>query len=315
MKNLTTSTFIVSAILSHACTKGSLVPEERPILATVSGEPIYLDEFQAEYRLSSLDAGEQADTQGPTAAQKQAILRDMVEQRLVRREAEKLNVVVGLDEVESAYLRISSGWPETEFRNELAQRNLTPAQLKRRIREKEMLRKYFREHIFSRVAVTDAEIEQFLESHPERLIAPETVRARQIVVKGEDEAKNILRDIQRRAISFEDAAMQHSLSPEGKNGGDLGWFSRGSMPKIFDEVCFSLRPGEISKVVASDYGFHIFQMTDKKEEHTRSINDVRDEIEAVLRREKEHAAQNEKLKALRAGATISIKEERFAKIR
>ena len=59
-------------------------------------------------------------------------------------------------------------------------------------------------------------------------------------------------------------ARKHSLSPDAKQGGDLGWFERGAMPPIFEQVCFALPEGKVSDVVASSYGFHLFKVIGRR---------------------------------------------------
>ena len=200
------------------------------------------------------------------------------------REAERQHVVVGMDEVEALVLRTQSGWlgpqgaadcPDCVFDKALKQKDLTPAELKRELRDMLMIRNYFRDHVFSRVAVTDKEIENHLEKHPEKRLIPEQVHALQIVVKTEEEAKLIAREI-RGGMSFEDAAMKYSRSPEGKSGGDLGFFTRGVMPAVFDDVCFNQGIGQVSGAVASNYGFHLFKVLEKRAESEHPIPQLRE---------------------------------------
>ncbi|MEZ4272062.1 MAG: peptidylprolyl isomerase [Myxococcota bacterium] len=287
--------------------------EERPVLVYIGDAPIYLDEFQRELGRVSLDGEEGLPSVEGAATQRKALLNNMIDRRLLLREAEKHNVIVGMDEVDAADQRARHGWKPEGFEAELAQKDLTTAELKRELRDQLMIRKYFRDHVFSRVAVTDQEIEAHLEAHPERHIIPEEVRALQIVVKTQEEAKEWLLEI-RHGMPFEDAAMKYSLSPEGKSGGDLGFFPRGVMPAIFDDICFALRTNEVSAVVPSDYGFHIFKVVDRRPEKERPTDQVRDLVEDELRREKEREAQLNKIAELRKAAKIVINDDLLAQM-
>jgi len=70
--------------------------------------------------------------------------------------------------------------------------------------------------------------------------------------------------------------------------------------------------GEVSKVVASDYGFHLFQMTEYRAPMERPLEDVQNRVHALLLREKKEAAQTETVAALRGASEISIKEDQLA---
>lgn len=86
------------------------------------------------------------------------------------------------------------------------------------------------------------------------------VRARHILVKTEDEAKLALYDVTAGKKDFGDVAREKSLCPSKKNGGDLGWFGRGMMVKEFETAAFALKPGEVSKPVKTQFGWHIIKV-------------------------------------------------------
>ena len=89
------------------------------------------------------------------------------------------------------------------------------------------------------------------------------IRASHILVKTEDEAKNLYDEIISEKISFEDAAMENSLCPSGQVGGDLGFFGKGMMVKPFEDAAFSLEIGEMSSPVQTQFGWHLIKLTDK----------------------------------------------------
>jgi peptidyl-prolyl cis-trans isomerase C len=84
------------------------------------------------------------------------------------------------------------------------------------------------------------------------------INASHILVKTEQEANVALFDVT-HGKAFEDVAKQISTCPSKKNGGSLGWFGRGQMVKEFEVAAFSLKPGEISKPVKSQFGWHIIK--------------------------------------------------------
>lgn len=84
------------------------------------------------------------------------------------------------------------------------------------------------------------------------------VHCAHILVKTEQEAKQILLDIQ-KGTSFAKLAEQKSLCPSRKNGGDLGFFGRGQMVKPFENVAFALENGQVSQPVKTEFGWHIIK--------------------------------------------------------
>ena len=90
---------------------------------------------------------------------------------------------------------------------------------------------------------------------------PSKVNASHILVKNESEANVVLYDVT-HGKNFEDVAREKSLCPSGKKGGNLGWFGRGQMVKEFENVAFSLKKGEVSKPVKTQFGWHIIKVND-----------------------------------------------------
>lgn len=91
------------------------------------------------------------------------------------------------------------------------------------------------------------------------------IRASHILVKTEDEAKNLYEQISEGKIDFDNAAQEYSLCPSGQVGGDLGFFGKGMMVKPFEDAAFGLEIGELSKPVETQFGWHLIVVTDKSE--------------------------------------------------
>ncbi|MBI4016064.1 MAG: peptidyl-prolyl cis-trans isomerase [Candidatus Aenigmarchaeota archaeon] len=89
------------------------------------------------------------------------------------------------------------------------------------------------------------------------------VHAKHILVKTEQDANSILFDL-RQGKDFDEVAKEKSLCPSGKKGGDLGWFGRGMMVKEFETAAFLMKPGELSKPVKTQFGWHIIKVVEQK---------------------------------------------------
>lgn len=104
-----------------------------------------------------------------------------------------------------------------------------------------------------RFKATDAEVDAYVAKHPE--LDTKVLRAR---------AEEILRRA-RAGEDFVKLANEFTEDPSGRGrGGDLGWFGRGTMVKAFEDAAFALKPGELSGVVESQFGFHVIKLEDKR---------------------------------------------------
>ena len=90
------------------------------------------------------------------------------------------------------------------------------------------------------------------------------IRASHILVKTEEDAKNLLEEIKNGA-DFAKLASEHSMCPSGRDGGDLRFFGRGMMVKPFEEAAFALKKGEVSEPVETQFGWHLIKLTDIQE--------------------------------------------------
>lgn len=90
------------------------------------------------------------------------------------------------------------------------------------------------------------------------------VRASHILVKTQDEAKELKNKITSGEVDFETAAAQFSSCPSGARGGDLGYFPRGVMVKEFEVAAFEGEKGEVSDPVQTQFGWHLIKVIDKK---------------------------------------------------
>jgi peptidyl-prolyl cis-trans isomerase C len=237
---------------------------------------------------------------------RKSVLDDLVTRALLLQQARARNVSVGPEDVERAYLRLRAEYPGTAFDDLLAQEKLSAAELRARLRDQLTTEKLFHDEVFPRVEVGEDEVRAWVEAHPAELDEPERVHALQVVVRTRDEAQRVRDELRRKPQAFADVARRASIGPEGRNGGDLGWFARGTgMPEVFD-VCFKLPLNTVSDVIPSPYGFHLFKVVARKAGTRRSLDQARPAIVQRLMREKRARAQEEYVAALRAQARIQI---------
>jgi peptidyl-prolyl cis-trans isomerase D len=150
--------------------------------------------------------------------------------------------------------------------------------------------------------IAQALVEDYYHSHQEEFSRPEQVQARHILLKvpsnvsSEREAEiraraEALLQQLRDGADFAKLAQEHSEdAATAEQGGDLGTFPRGQMVAPFDEAVFALEVGALSEPVRTTFGFHIIRLDDKVEAGTKSLEEVKEEIENKLRQEREKEA-------------------------
>ncbi len=304
---------VASLAIAAGCTKDGDGKAKVEIVGTVNEEPITVAEV-----LTAMGAARRERPEAPRDPEaeqrrRRHLVDELVHQKLLEQSARQHGIRIPEEEVERAILRMRADYPREFFDELLSAEGLTMAGLRDRLRGQLQLERLFAEEVFARVAITDDEVDAWLEANPDALRRPEQVHALQLVVKTEEEAKELLGQL-RKGADFGKLAAEHSLSPDAKLGGDLGWFARGEMPPPFDEVCFALGVGRLSDVVGSSFGFHVFKVLERRGAQAPDPEELREEAEARLRREKEADAQRAYLAELIAGAQIRIDDAALARL-
>ena len=142
------------------------------------------------------------------------------------------------------------------------------------------------------VSVSEEDLKKYYTENQGRFTAPEERRASHILIKADKsapaaerakakaKAEDLLAQWKNKSAAFADLARNNSGDPgSADKGGDLDFFARGAMVKPFEDAAFSLKPGETSSVVETDFGYHIIQVTGSRGGETRSFEAVRAEIE------------------------------------
>jgi peptidyl-prolyl cis-trans isomerase C len=152
----------------------------------------------------------------------------------------------------------------------------------------------------ARKAVTEENARKLFDETVKGMQPEEEVRARHILVESEDEAKKIAARI-KGGEDFAKVAGEVSKDPgSGKEGGDLGYFTKERMVPEFANAAFAMKPGEVSAPVKSQFGWHVIKVEDKRAKPLPQFAEVRGEIENYLERK----AQQDLILSLRAKAKI-----------
>ena len=142
---------------------------------------------------------------------------------------------------------------------------------------------YFEKSIQS--AITDDEAKAFYNAQAAQTTGGAQIRARHILVKTEEKAKEIYELIAHDG-DFVELAKKHSTGPSGPSGGDLGYFGAGQMVPEFSKAAFALKVGEVSEPVKTKFGWHLIKVEDRRESALPPFAQLRPRIIEHLARQK-----------------------------
>ncbi|MCA1960407.1 MAG: peptidylprolyl isomerase [Desulfomonile sp.] len=152
---------------------------------------------------------------------------------------------------------------------------------------------------------TDKEIKEYYDQKSDEFTNLAGVHIRHILVKTEDEAKDVLNKL-KKGGKFDELAAKHSTCPSKDRGGDLGWMPRGRLVKEIEDVAFGMNKGEISGPVKTRFGYHIVLLEDKRPESKSSYDEVKDYIFDQLKYQKQQDLYEKLSDSLRKQLNVQI---------
>jgi parvulin-like peptidyl-prolyl isomerase len=281
----------------------SLSPGTR-VLAAVNDEAITVGEFQKEM-------GQDSQTsQDPEVLKtlKHDLLQQLIDRKLFLQEAKHLKLSVSDEELTHASNQIQGDYTPEEFQELVESKQLGDAVWKAGLKEKLIIEKLQNQATGNpKIEITMEEAKQYYDTNRARFIIKESVHVHQIVVAKEDDAKAIRLELLNGA-DFAALASSKSLGPEKNQGGDLGFMTRDNLPEEFDLI-FSIGIGEISPVVKSPYGYHLFKVEERRSAHQETFVESIEKIRAVLLQIKQEQRFADWIADLRHRSDIKINEQ------
>jgi len=253
-------------------------------LVTVNGKAITQEEVDQELMQATQGRFNQvpADRQ---AAFRQQVLQQLIGKELIYDDAKKSGI-------------INSKEYKTEYKK-----------LEQRMK-KELAIQVWQKKLLDSIKISTKELKDYYKKNKEEFNEKESVHARHILVKTEEEAKKIIAQLKslsgdKLKEKFIELAKKYSTGPSGPKGGDLGYFSKGQMVPAFNDKVFSMKKGQVTlKPVKTQFGYHVIYVEDKKPSMTRSFDEVKEFIEQRLKMEKFKSVMKKKMDELQKKAAI-----------
>ncbi|HEX2190965.1 MAG TPA: peptidylprolyl isomerase [Longimicrobiaceae bacterium] len=304
------------------------------VVAVVGDTTLLLSDVQDEVtRLRAEGRPVPTDPAGQAELLRQ-IVQSRVNDLVALQAAKQAGIEVGDDEVartvDQEIREIRGRFPTQEaYEAALAQSGMTAEEFRSlrmaQTRSRMMVARFVGQRVGNAVrpAVTEEEIRAAFETQRGQLgTRPATVSFEQVIVEpvaadsaraaARREAEQVLEEL-RRGGDFEVLARRFSDDPGSKErGGDLGWFKQGQMVRPFEQVAFAMRPGDVSGIVETQFGYHIIKLEkvragERQARHILIRPDVTD-----ADRERAQVRADSVLAAARAGADMNVLGERYA---
>jgi len=300
--------YLLLPILLLALLSACRDQEPQPPLVQVGERTISLAQFHAE-------AGETLDGVSEQSAAEQQMLQrrllaQLIDRELILIEAEKLGIEISPGELEMALAELRGAYRPDEFQEVLQASGQNPELWLQQLKLRLLTEKVAEQATAAAAEVSEAEIKTYYDRNQERFRRQDQVRARQILVSTRPAAEKVLERL-RQGEEFAALAREVSLSPDRENGGDIGFFARNQLPSEFDEVLFKLQVGQVSELVTSPYGVHLFLVEEKRKAGLEPLTSAREEIAARLHRERKEQAFSLWLGELRQQTPVYIDWEQL----
>lgn len=325
----------LSSLLCISAVGCSSKKNNNDIVATVNGNNITIEDFKVTLALNKIDLeSKYGSTVWETEVEdgvkfkdtfKNRVLKGMIDVEAVCEEAKKDGLTPSEEEIDKAFDELNKNlYANENYKKILEDLKISDTCIKSQVEKTLTIQKYT-ENFDKNLKISDEEMKKYYEEHKVDYYKDE-VKASHILISTVDdngkelseakkkEAKKKAEEVLKKAKSgeeFSELAKEYSDDPgSAANGGDLGYFTKGQMVQPFEEAAFSLKSGEISGLVESEYGYHIIKVYDKIDKQL-TFDEVKDEIKKTLTEDK----YMESIEAITKKAKVEKNESVIKKVK
>lgn len=325
----------LSSLLCISAVGCSSKKNNSDIVAKVNENNITIEDFKVTLALNKIDLeSKYGSTVWETEVEngvkfkdtfKNRVLKGMIDVEAVCEEAKKDGLTPSEEEIDKAFDELNKNlYANENYKKILEDLKISDTCIKSQVEKTLTIQKYT-ENFDKNLKISDEEMKKYYEEHKADYYKDE-VKASHILISTVDdngkelseakkkEAKKKAEEVLKKAKSgeeFSELAKEYSDdSGSAANGGDLGYFTKGQMVQPFEEAAFSLKSGEISGLVESEYGYHIIKVYDKIDKQL-TFDEVKDEIKKTLTEDK----YMESIEAITKKAKVEKNESVIKKVK
>ena len=286
---------------------------------------------RTEYQRSKEQLKQEAQQQDPANADKlytereKDVLRDLIDQQLLLEKGKDLDITADTELIKKLdEMRKQMNLDSMEALEKAAEsQGVSFEDFKQNMRNQIITQEVIGKEVGQKLSMTKEEEQQYYNQHKEDLAQPEQIRLSEILVSTEKKPTSNASDDQvvaaarqkaddlldqiHKGTSFEDVAKKESQGPTAAQGGDLGYFKRGTLAKELEDLTFGMKPGSVSDVIRTKQGWVILKVVEHQQAGIPPLKDVEPRIQDALYVEKLQPALRAYLTKLREEAYIETK--------
>ena len=294
------------------------VPAQLPeVVARVNGVEVKKAEFERMLKTIEGRAGQPIPPD-----RRDEILRGALDQlityHLLSQESKTRGLKIEESEIDAKMAQLKAQFPTQDaFEKALKDRGMTVDSLRQDARVDISVTKLMDAEVATMPGPSDAEAKDFYAKNPDKFKEEESVRASPILIRVDEKADPAAKKKARAEIDavlkqvkaggdFAKLAQQHSQDGSASQGGDLNYFTKGQMVGPFDKVAFELKPGQVSDIVTTQFGYHIIKVVDHKAGRTVPFEEAQVKIKEFLAGQKKQQHADSFIEGLKKKSKIEV---------
>lgn len=296
-------------ILVSGCSDKSKTEATRQIVIQVDDHTLTLAEFNEFFEPLEMSYAKAEGNNDPGLREARLrFLLQLLEEMIILRRAEELHLSVSPDELEKALNNIKGDYSEDNFKAVFMKQAISLETWKQRLKRQLLVEKVINKELLEQILVTPEEIRDYYDKHEEEWMHDEQIRVYHILLSDKEAANSLLSKLNEGA-DFAAMARLHSMAPESKQGGDIGYVQRGQLPECLETPVFTLEENQVSRVIKTPYGYHIFKVVEKRPAGKSKIDGWMEKIREQVQKEKLEIVYGPWLAKLKSRYRISVSKE------
>ncbi len=292
------------------------------IVARVNNSIITLSDYQhsRDELKQEVEHDDPSDADKVFAEQQKDVLRNLIDQKLLLQRGADLGITADTEVIK----RLDQMRKEMHLDSMEALQKAAEAQgvsfedFKQNLKDQIITQEVIGREVGRKLNIDKAEEQKFYDEHKQEFVEPEAVRLSELLIAtspdadnqqllaAQNQAEDLLKQI-RGGTSFEDLAKKYSSGPSAAQGGDLGYFKRGTLAKELEDTTFAMKAGQVTNVIRTKQGFVILKVTDHQGGGVPPLKEVEPRIQDAIYMQQLQPALRAYLEKLRDDAYIDIK--------